>query len=119
VRVALNSVDLQAVHVLSNIELPDAVKYSPAGHVVFFAEQAVTASVPTLNSVDLQVMHVLSVVESGDAVKYWPAGHSVTGGVNAAAATMERARMNDFMVPVCTTQSSVRAYRVGSLSLSH
>ena len=55
----------------------DAVKYLPAEHVVFFAEQDVTPFVPTLYSVDAHAVHVESSLLSVAAVKYSPAGHAV------------------------------------------
>jgi hypothetical protein len=75
----LNSVDLQAVQLLSKIELPDAVKYWPAAHAVFFAAHDVTASAlpragEYLKSAESQGVHVASAV-ADPAVKYSPIQH--------------------------------------------
>jgi hypothetical protein len=51
-------VEAQALQVASSVLSADAVKYSPAGQVVFFAEQLVVAFVPSLNSVVLHSVHV-------------------------------------------------------------
>jgi hypothetical protein len=48
----------QAVQVASTVLSADAVKYCPAGQVVFLAVQAVAAFVPTLNSVEAHTVHV-------------------------------------------------------------
>ena len=68
--------DGHAVHVASAVCTFDAVKYWPAGHVVFFAEHAVSAFVSVLKWVELHAVHVASALAL-PAVKYSPAPHAV------------------------------------------
>ena len=62
------------MHVASAVMSAEAVKNSPAGHVVFLAAQDVTVLSPALNSSAAQAVHVASVVTE-PAVKYSPAAH--------------------------------------------
>ena len=54
----LYSVEAQALQVASAVLSADAVKYCPAGQVVFLAEQLVVEFVPVLNSVASHPVHV-------------------------------------------------------------
>jgi hypothetical protein len=67
------SIAAQAVQVASALAEP-AVKYSPAGHVVFLAAQVVKSLSPTLKSVAAHGVHVASALGE-PAVKYVPAAH--------------------------------------------
>jgi hypothetical protein len=62
--------------VASAVLSADAVKYCPAGQVVFLAAQLVTPLMPTLKSVESQAAHVASALAE-PAVKYCPAGQVV------------------------------------------
>jgi hypothetical protein len=66
----------QLAHVASAVLSHDAVKYCPAGQVVFFAAQLATPLTPTLNSAKSQAVHVASALAE-PAVKYCPAGQVV------------------------------------------
>jgi hypothetical protein len=72
---SLNSVvPVHGVHVASAVATVDAVKYSPASHVVFQAAHDVAAPA-SLNSPEGHGVHVASAVATADAVKYSPASH--------------------------------------------
>ena len=71
---AHRSVAAHAMHVASAQLDAEAVKYSPAGQVVFLVAHDVTAFVPVLNSSAAQAVHVASALED-PAVKYLPAAH--------------------------------------------
>jgi hypothetical protein len=70
----LKSAASHAAHAASAAPDAEAVKYSPAGQVVFFDAHDVTALSPTLNSSAAQAVHVASALEE-PAVKYLPAAH--------------------------------------------
>jgi hypothetical protein len=70
----LKSVASHGVHVASATVVAEAVKYSPAGHVVFLAAQDVTVLSPALKFAEAQAVHVASAL-SEPAVKYSPDEH--------------------------------------------
>ena len=67
---ALYVICVHGVHVASAMLSGDAVKYCPAGHVVFLTEHDVAPLVPALKCVDAHDVHVASAVLSVEAVKY-------------------------------------------------
>ena len=82
---AVKCVAAQAVQVASALAEP-AVKYSPAGHVVFLAAQVVKSLSPTLKSVAAHGVHVASVAAVAEAAKYSPAGQVVVLAAQDVAA---------------------------------
>jgi hypothetical protein len=82
---AVKCVAAQAVQVASALAEP-AVKYSPAGHVVFLAAQVVKSLSPTLKSVAAHGVHVASVAAVAEAAKYSPAGQVVVLAAHDVAA---------------------------------
>ena len=83
---ALKAPAPQAVQVSSAVLLADVVRYSPAGHVVFFATHDARAFTPILNVFVPQAVHVASAVLFADVVRYSPAGHVVFFAAHEARA---------------------------------
>jgi hypothetical protein len=65
------------VQVASAVLSDEAVKYSPAGHVVFLVVHDVSALSPALKSVVSHGVHIASVAAVAEAAKYSPAGQVV------------------------------------------